>query len=275
MIEQFISSIEPKRSPNTVKNYRRDLIQFEQFANQYTITLDNLNDLIVQDFINKMQKEYAISTVNRMFASIRSFCHWSNQSHAVKDISIDKVKHISKQEAKGLNESEWQSIRLSIANDKASTTRERDLAIFDFLLFSGCRVSELTMINKEDVHYHNGTYTIDIKETKNSEPRKVFLNSKQFKYVKRYIDNRKDSYEALFVSNRGRISVRTIQHFLKQYNIHPHLLRHTFCSTLARNNIDLVTIANLAGHKDINTTRRYANPTAEEMAQAVSNAFNV
>ncbi|MCK0470880.1 tyrosine-type recombinase/integrase [Halalkalibacter sp. APA_J-10(15)] len=274
MIEQFIDTIKHKKSPNTIKSYEQDLAKLESYISKHNVDIDSLNDLIVQQFIHQLEKEYSPSTVNRIFASVRTFCNWSNQSHAVKDIDIQKVKHISKQEAKGLNEQEWQSIRLSIANNKTSSTKERDLAIFDFLLFSGCRVSEVASINREDITYTNGTYTVFIRESKSNESRYVYFNAKQFKYIKRYLDNREDQNEALFISKRGRISVRMIQTMLNEYNVHPHLLRHTFCSTLARKNIDLVTIASLAGHRDINTTRRYTNPTAKEMAEAVSKAFS-
>ncbi len=65
-----------------------------------------------------------------------------------------------------------------------------------------------------------------------------------------------------------------IQTVLNKYSIHPHLLRHTFCSILSRNNVDIFTIAQLAGHNNINTTRRYSNPPEKEMENAVSKAFS-
>jgi site-specific recombinase XerD len=263
-----------KKSPNTLKSYQRDLIAFEEYITKYNVTLDSLNDLIVQQFLNSLKHKYSPSTINRMYAAIRSFCHWSNQSHAVQDIEIQKVAHISKQESKGLTEEEITSLRLRIANNKASSTRERDQAICDFFLYSGCRVSELVALNRDDITYRNGTYTISIRESKANEARQVYISSQQFKYIKRYLDSRTDNHEALFTSNRGRISVRMVQTMLKQYGINPHMLRHTFCSILARNNVDIFTIAKLAGHQDINTTRRYANPTGKEMAEAVAKAFS-
>lgn len=275
MIESFLQSKQMQgKSYNTKKNYKRDLIFFENYISKYNVTLDNLNDLIVQEYLNHQKKEnYSPSTINRTYAAIRSFCHYSNQLHAVYDITITKVPHISKQEAKGLTKKEITSLRLKFANNKNSPTKYRDQAIVDLLLYSGCRVSELVSLNKDDITYNKGTYRIQIKETKNNESRLAFIDSRQFKYIKRYLNSRDDNHEALFISNRGRISIRMVQTILNKHGINPHLLRHTFCSILAREGIDIFTIAQLAGHKDINTTRRYANPTEHEMAEIVSKAF--
>jgi integrase/recombinase XerD len=275
MIEEFLQSKRMRnKSPNTLKNYKRDLINFNDYITKHNVTLDCLNDMIVQQYLNKLMDKYSPSTINRMYAAIRSFCHYSNQLHAVEDIEIQSVPHISKQESKGLNEEEITSLRLSIANDKSSATKQRDQAIVDFLLFTGCRVSELVNLNKNDITYNNGTYTVHINESKTNQARKVFINSKQYKYIKRYLDSREDNNEALFLSKRGRISIRMVQTVLNKYGINPHLLRHTYCSILARNNVDIFTIAQLAGHQDINTTRRYSNPTEKEMANAISQAFS-
>lgn len=262
------------KSENTKKSYKRDLQLLHDYISKYEVQLDSLNHLIIQQYINQLKKEgYSPATINRSYASIRSFCHWTNQLEAVEYIEIQKVAHISKQESKGLTTDEVTNLRLRVANDKASHTKDRDLAIVDYLLYTGCRVSELCSLNKEDVSYHNGIYTVTIKETKNNEVRQVYIDSKQYKYIKRYLENRKDNSPALFISNRGRISVRMVQTMLNKYDIHPHMLRHTFCSILARKGVDPFTIAKLAGHKDINVTRRYSNPTAKEMAESVANAF--
>lgn len=275
MIEEFLQSKRMRnKSINTLKNYKRDLSQFSEYIAMYNVTLDSLNDMIVQQFINHLMDKYSPSTINRMYAAIRSFCHYSNQLHAVEDIEIQSVPHISKQESKGLTPEEITSLRLSIANDKTSETKQRDQAIVDFLLYSGLRVSELVNLNKDDITYHNGTYTIHINKSKTDQARTVYIDSKQFKYIKRYLDSRNDNEQALFLSKRGRISIRMVQTVLNKYGINPHLLRHSYCSILARNNVDIFTIAQLAGHKDINTTRRYSNPTQKEMAEAVSKAFS-
>jgi len=279
MIKEFFNSPQVlKKAPNTRKAYERDLTSFSQYLAQYNVSIDNLNDIVVQQYLSQLKtkegKPCSAATINRVFASIRTFCHWSNQLGAIFDISIPKVPHISKQPAKGLSKEEITSLRLKVANNQKNPNKLRDQAIVDFFIYSGCRVSELVSLNRDDIQYHKGIYTVLIKETKNDEPRKAFFDSKEFKYIKRYLDSRQDECEPLFLSSRGRISVRMVQTILNNYGINPHLLRHTFCSVLARENIDPFTIAQLAGHRDMNTTRRYANPTEQEMADTVSKVFD-
>ena len=80
---------------------------------------------------------------------------------------------------------------------------------------------------------------------------------------------------ALFLSNyRQRISVRTVQYMLSKFGVHPHILRHTFCRELVRAGVDIATVAELAGHADINVTRRYSKPTVSELKQGIERAFS-
>lgn len=78
--------------------------------------------------------------------------------------------------------------------------------------------------------------------------------------------------DPLFVPNhRWRISARTVHHMLNQLGkeYHLHALRHTFVRGLVDTGIDLVTVAKLAGHTDLNITRSYATPSLENMREAM------
>ncbi|EHQ90179.1 tyrosine-type recombinase/integrase [Desulfosporosinus youngiae] len=267
-----------KKSPNTRKAYERDLFLFEQYINKYNVSLDRLNDMVVQTYLDQMKTKdgqpSSPATKNRTLASIATFCHWSKQLEAVQEIDIPKIPHISKQPSKGLCKDEVTSLRLKVANDH-NPNKLRNQAIIDLLIYSGFRVSELVSLDRDDIKYHKGIYTITVYETKNNEVKKAYLDSKKFKYIKKYLESRTDNEEALFISGRNqRISIRMVQTILNKYGINPHLLRHTFCSILARDKVDPFTIAQLAGHRDLNTTRRYANPNSSEMAEMVSKAFN-
>ncbi|MBT9166113.1 MAG: Tyrosine recombinase XerC [Chloroflexi bacterium] len=70
------------------------------------------------------------------------------------------------------------------------------------------------------------------------------------------------------------MSARAVQHMLAVYGVHPHKLRHTFCRELVGKGIDIATVAEPAGHADVNTTRRYAKPTPRELEEAIEKAFS-
>jgi integrase/recombinase XerD len=61
---------------------------------------------------------------------------------------------------------------------------------------------------------------------------------------------------------------------LSNYNVHPHALRHTFVKELVSKGIDISTVADLAGHADINVTRRYSKPTEKDLEAAIDKAFS-
>ncbi len=71
------------------------------------------------------------------------------------------------------------------------------------------------------------------------------------------------------------MSARAVQHMLAVYGVHPHKLRHTtFCRELVGKGIEIATVAELAGHAGVNTTRRYAKPTVREREAAIEKAFS-
>jgi integrase/recombinase XerD len=94
-------------------------------------------------------------------------------------------------------------------------------------------------------------------------------------HLKNYLLLREDSNNAVFLSNyKKRISARSVQRIFKKYDVHPHQLRHTYCRELVSAGIDISTVADLAGHTDINITRRYSKPSVIELEEAIEKAFS-
>ena len=78
------------------------------------------------------------------------------------------------------------------------------------------------------------------------------------------------------LSNVGdRLTERAIQYMLKKYNVNPQKLRHTFCQRLIDNKMDVETVSRLAGHKDINVTKKYVKTQMkqEKVEDAINEAF--
>lgn len=63
--------------------------------------------------------------------------------------------------------------------------------------------------------------------------------------------------------------MRSVQHLLGQYGVHPHQLRHTFITGLVRANEDITVIQTLSGHSSADMILRYSQPTEEDRQQAV------
>jgi integrase/recombinase XerD len=135
--------------------------------------------------------------------------------------------------------------------------------------------TELVQLNKQDITLGERSGTVLVRCGKGMVSRKVPLSAEARTWLKRYLDTREDENEAFFLSNyKKRISVRSVQHMLQQFGIHPHQLRHTFCRELVSNGVDVMTVAELAGHSDLNVTRRYSKPTERDLAQAIDKVFS-
>ena len=147
--------------------------------------------------------------------------------------------------------------------------KERDLAIVTLLLGTGIRVSECVGLDIEDVDFKNN----GIKVTrKGGNEMVVYFGSEVEKALKRYLEVREniiplEGHEhALFYSaQRRRIGVQAIENLVKKYSqqitttkkITPHKLRSTYGPALYQETGDIYLVADVLGHKDVNTTKKH------------------
>ena len=148
-------------------------------------------------------------------------------------------------------------------------TKERDLAIVTLLLGTGIRVSECVGLDIEDVDFKNN----GIKVTrKGGNEMVVYFGPEVEKALKRYMEVREniiplEGHEhALFYSaQRRRIGVQAVENLVKKYasqitttkKITPHKLRSTYGTTLYQETGDIYLVADVLGHKDVNTTKKH------------------
>jgi len=148
-------------------------------------------------------------------------------------------------------------------------TKERDLAIVTLLLGTGIRVSECVGLDIEDVDFKNN----GIKVTrKGGNEMVVYFGPEVEKALKRYLEVREGitplagHEHALFYSTqRRRIGVQAIENLVKKYareitttkKITPHKLRSTYGTALYQETGDIYLVADVLGHKDVNTTKKH------------------
>ena len=147
--------------------------------------------------------------------------------------------------------------------------KERDMAIVTLLLGTGIRVSECVGLDIEDVDFKNN----GIKVTrKGGNEMVVYFGPEVEKALKRYLEVREniiplEGHEhALFYSaQRRRIGVQAIENLVKKYSqqitttkkITPHKLRSTYGTALYQETGDIYLVADVLGHKDVNTTKKH------------------
>ena len=147
--------------------------------------------------------------------------------------------------------------------------KERDLAIVTLLLGTGIRVSECVGLDIEDVDFKNN----GIKVTrKGGNEMVVYFGPEVEKALRNYLEVRENitplsgHEHALFYSaQKKRIGVQAIENLVKKYareitttkKITPHKLRSTYGTALYQETGDIYLVADVLGHRDVNTTKKH------------------
>ncbi len=168
-----------------------------------------------------------------------------------------------------------------------SRTKIRDVAILTLLLGTGIRVSECVGIDLKDIDFNNG----GIKVTrKGGNEAIVYFGDEVDAALHDYLDERErinaesGSENALFLSLQNkRISVRAVEKLVKKYSsrltslkkITPHKLRSTYGTALYRETGDIYLVADVLGHKDVNTTRKHYAAQFEDSRKHAANVVTL
>ena len=151
-------------------------------------------------------------------------------------------------------------------------TGSRLRALVELLLATGMRISEALSLDRD-------TFDTEQREIevigKGNKPRTIFFNTRCQFWLTQFLDKRYDKNPALFVTTGfepRRLAREDISRFFVNLRIHagiakkvtPHILRHTYCTTLRDNGADISLIKDLAGHQDIATTAKYYIGTDKE-----------
>ena len=162
-------------------------------------------------------------------------------------------------------------------------TESRDYAIITLMLGTGIRVSECVGLDIDDIDFTiNGFKVI----RKGGAHVVLYFSDEVAKALKAYLADRAEikdlppTERALFLSlQKKRISTRAVQNLVKKYsslvtplkNISPHKLRSTYGTNLYRETKDIYVVADVLGHKDINTTKRHYAAMTEDVRRDAAN----
>jgi site-specific recombinase XerD len=161
------------------------------------------------------------------------------------------------------------------------TPSVRDQAIAQLLFYTGLRLGECAALNVDDVRISVRKGFVIIRSGKGETYREVPLNADVREAVKVWLKERawrfpQVSETALFLNLKGRrLSTRAIDLVLRRLGreakleLSSHVLRHTCLTNLVRRGNDLVLVAEVAGHKRLETTRRYSLPSLEDRESAM------
>ncbi|MDD3085007.1 MAG: tyrosine-type recombinase/integrase [Candidatus ainarchaeum sp.] len=292
-VPDFLDYLEVERglSNNTQKNYSRYLRKFSlwlELKNKenmlpHELTPEDIWDyrLYLARYVDKKNKSLSKLTQNYYLIALRSLLSYFSDKD-VQSIPSDKIKlpkdSHNEKNIKFLSLDQIE--RLLMAPKINNTQGLRDRAILETLFSTGLRIAELVALNIEQFKNIKGKTDLEISIVgKGSHPRTVYFSERALGWVKKYLETREDDYKALFINYRSRLdsdkrlTVRSIERLVKNYatiaNIPyfttPHTLRHSMATDLLNQGVDLRTIQEFLGHRNIATTQIYTHVTNKRL----------
>lgn len=216
----------------------------------------------IRTYLSDYQENSGVSkaTIDNMRRIISSFFSWlENEDYIMKSPArrIRKVR-VGKIVKEIYTEENIELMRQNCKN-------ARDLAIIDMLYSTGMRVGELVRLNISDIDFENKECVV---LGKGNKQRKVYFDAKTKIHLQQYLNSRKDTDLALFVSqlypyNRLKISgveiaLRKIGEKLHISKVHPHKFRRTLATKAIDKGMPIEQVQHLLGHTKIDTTLGYA-----------------
>lgn len=161
---------------------------------------------------------------------------------------------------------------IDIQRMKEGCKTDRDRAIVFFLLATGCRISEVCALNRNDLDLNAMECTV---LGKGNKERTVYFDSVTALMLKRYLDSRTDDEPALFLSARRkqRLEPACVRYILKSIegkqgelsNVHPHRFRRTLATGLIDSGMPIQDVAAILGHDKLDTTMKYVYLSKENI----------
>jgi site-specific recombinase XerD len=156
----------------------------------------------------------------------------------------------------------------------------RDRAIVVLLLYTALRLAELVVLDVDDVRVSARKGVVIVRSGKGDAFREVPLNALARQLLEEWLRERKRlagaGERALFIGRGGRrLAKRSVDDVVRGIGadagvrLSAHVLRHTCLTGMVRQGTDLVLVAELAGHRRVETTRRYSLPSEADRALAV------
>ena len=288
--EEFLQAHD--RAPATVRGYRGDLRAFARWFEQTNgepLTPEAVTPTDVKEYRGWLQRRgLKAATVNRKLAAIRAWLEWivregrldSNPAERVKSVKMlgAKPRWLTKREKYALQRAAEKILQTArIQYPKRWVVLVRDALLTLFLLNTGLRVDESVRLTESDITLTPRTGKVLVRRGKGNKQRVVPLNAEARKAVRQWLAVREEAgvkSDALWGMTEG-LTARTVQRAVSRVaaearlEASPHVLRHTFAKSLVDAGVSLDKVAQLLGHANLDTTRRYTIPGERDLERAV------
>ncbi len=276
----------------TVIAYINDVNEFKNFIVSEKMARDlfHINERVCKNYHALLnQSGEKATTVNRKMSSLRSFYSYLMKEHIVDINYFDEISgdKIEKRLPKVLKHEEIMQMINSI--DKNTPLGFRNYVLIKTMYGTGLRVSEVCELEVKDIDFSREA--LRVRGGKGNKDRDVVLFKGLLMDLKHYINNERitllskghdANLRILFLNkNGGPLTARGVRVILNSiinkmgetFKITPHMLRHSFASSMLNNGADLRTVQELLGHENLSTTQIYTHVSEEKLKKAYNEAF--
>lgn len=257
-------------STQTRQSYFNALTQCIQCLDKHTGVqhIESLTQEAVDHVALCLRKHLNQNSTNTYLTALRTFCAFIERFNAQK-IAVTVPKRLETMRH-FLTEAEAYELI-----DSAATLRDRGLIML--LYTSGIRVSELCSLNADD--FRGTSFTV---KGKGGKVRTCYTTTTTVATINAYVNNRYTSNKALFIGLRrgNRIDPVAVRHALRRASknwgiksVTPHMLRHSYATTLLCHNINLRHIQRMLGHSKISTTEIYTHVLSTDLEKSHAKVF--
>ena len=253
-------------SKATIENYKFNLNKFLLGVRKDPTEITTQD---IRKYLADYKRERGVSntTLDNMRRVFQSFFTWMHrEGYIIKDpcAAVNKIR------ADKIIKNPYSDEEMELMREAAKNLREK--AIIEVLYSTGMRIGELEKLNKDDIDFVNGKAIVF---GKGAKEREVYFNVKAQLALKKYLENRNDTNEALFVglqSPYNRLKVSTYEKILRELgdrcgvHCHPHRFRRTCATILLNKGMLIQEVPKVLGHAKLETTLIYCEINQQSVA---------
>lgn len=269
---------EKRCSKHTLLAYSNDLSIFYSFLNKHGLNEISFAHKEARYFLAMMREEGRSATsINRMASSLRSFYRFLQREQVISTNPFGQVRSLKT--AKKLPvvvEADKMVTLLDHFSHVTDFAGKRDYLVLELLFGTGIRLSELLQIKFSDIDFFDNKILILGKRNKERYVpmyETLTIAIKEFESLKKEQNFERQSNK-LIVTNKGadgypKLIYNIVKNYLSlittQQKRSPHILRHTFATSLLNNGADLNAIKELLGHAGLDATQIYTHNSVERL----------
>ena len=276
----------------TVNGYLKDVNDFQKYIKENKLA-SSLTDIkrsrTCSHYVSQLVRSgYEARSINRKISSLRTFYNYLVREGIIEINYFKEIENVKTPKKLPAFVDETDMITILDSIDTTSDLGNRNRVLLELLYATGMRISEVCGLEISQINFYNNTIKVNGKGKKD---RIVILYDSIADKLRYYIDFTRSNLLSIsgngeirnvFINYKGtpltprgvrKVINNIIDHCAISKHVSPHMIRHSFATSLLNNGADLRIVQELLGHENLQTTQIYTHVSTENMKSAFEKAF--